>query len=151
MAGFQIIVKDQAIIARLRKLQAATGDLSPVLEPAGERMKLSVEQNFEAGGRPKWQPLSAVTIKLKGNSRILIDRGFLKNVTLKITKGQAIIGTQPNTAAYAARQQLGWPGGGARYGGKVKTPARPFLVLQDADREYILELVDRHIKKAMTS
>ena len=149
MAGFQIIVKDQAIRARLKKLQAATGDLLPVLKPAGEVMKSSVEENFEVGGRPKWKPLSAVTIKMKGHSRPLILHGFLKNVTLKVTKDQAVLGTQPNTSAYAARQQFGWPGGGARYGGKVKTPARPFLVLQEADKKEILDLLDRHIAKAM--
>lgn len=143
MAGFQIIVDDKAIKARLKKLEAATGNLLPVLKPAGEVMKTSVAENFEGGGRPKWQPLAATTIKRKGHSRPLIWKGFLKNVTLKVTKDAAILGTQPNTSAYAARQQFGWPGG------KVKTPARPFLVLQQEDKREILEMLDRHIKKAM--
>lgn len=150
MAGFQVVIKDQAIRDRLKKIEAATGNLQPVLKNAGEVMKSSVEQNFEVGGRPKWRPLAESTVNRKGHRRPLIDRGFLKQVTLKVTRNQAVLGTQPNTSDYAARQHFGWNGAGSRAGGKVKTPARPFMVLQDADKEEILEMLDRHIKKAMT-
>jgi len=159
MAGFQIVIKDEAIRARLKKLEAATGNLLPVLRSGGQVMMTSVRKNFEVGGRPKWQPLSAVTAnspigkkgsRLRGYTPILHVRGFLKNVTLRVTKDQAILGTAPNTKDYAARQQFGWPGGGKRYGGKVKTPARPFMLLQAEDRQEILAVLDKHIEDAMT-
>jgi len=151
MAGLQVIVKDSGIRSRLRKLEAATGDLTPVLKPGGDVMKSSVEENFEVGGRPRWKPLSAATIKRKGHSQPLIWKGILRNVTLRVTQEQAVLGTQPAARDYAARQQFGWDGTGSRAGGKVKTPKRPFLVLQDADKDEILALLDKHIQRAMTS
>lgn len=144
MAGLQVTIKDSGIQRRLEKLQRATGNLRPVLKPAGEVMKSSVEENFEVGGRPRWKPLKDATIDRKGHSRPLILKGVLKMVTLKVTDKEAVLGTHPAAKAYAARQHFGWPAGTASV-----TPARPFMKLQDEDKKEIIDLLDKHIARAM--
>jgi len=135
MAGIFAKLDDRVLQKKLARLRAGVSDASPLMKIWGEIGLASIQENFEVGGRPKkWTKLAASTIERKGHNRPLIGRtGNLSRLTMKADRDGVTLGTSPSSKAYAARQQFGWPGTGARAGGKVKTPARPFLLLQDED------------------
>lgn len=109
-------------------------------------MKASIERNFQASGRPKkWKPLAESTLeRRKGRSpKILIDSSHLKNsMSDRLTSDGVEVGTN---VIYAKRQHFGYPGGSGR--GHSKTPARPFMLLQEEDIRDIGEVFKRHIAR----
>jgi len=119
----------------------------------GEYMLSSVEKNFQLSGRPeKWKRLSPATLKKRtsGKSRrirrsingnkILIQSARLKNsISYTPTRTKVFIGTN---ILYAAIHQFG---GYAGRGRKVYIPARPYLLIQNEDRQWIFNLFQREI------
>lgn len=152
MAGltYNIAVSDTAALQALKNLHNRGRNTLPLMKQIAEVAVSSVQENFEKGGRPRWAPLAASTIKRKGHARPLIFRGQLMRVSRKVSAMTVLIGVQPNTRAYAARQHFGWPGTGSRAGGKVKTPARPFMKLQREDEREIADLVERFYTKVLS-
>lgn len=57
------------VLNRLERLKGGLQDLSPFLSQAGQVVVESSLRNFEVGGRPKWAPLSSVTLLLRGKGR----------------------------------------------------------------------------------
>jgi len=125
----------------------------------GEYMLTSVEENFQAQGRPtRWKRLSIATLKsgYKGKKfkkrggltkafrdhvagkKILIDSGRLKNsITYKVKAIKKLQDTKiyiGTNMVYAAIHQYG---GYAGRGRKVYIPARPYLLMQEQDRVWI--------------
>ena len=177
MAGVTIIVKDDAVKAVLERMRAAGADMLPFFKQVGTYVQASVVRNFEEGGRPKWTPLKAATIKRKrGKTSILVDKGILKGVTMQAGADFAKVGVQPAAKAFAAIHQFGGtinhPGGTAYFPKKdgeivyvsnakarpsmprtkphsITIPARPYLVLQDEDVREILRLAEKHIRDAV--
>lgn len=177
MAGGTIIVRDDALKAALARMLAAGADLLPFYKQVAQLVRSSVLENFEVGGRPKWTPLKAATIKRKrGKTSILVDKGILKGVTAQADAKSARVGVQPAAKAYAAINQFGGtinhPGGTAYFPKKdgeivfvsnararpsmprtkphrITIPARPYLVLQDEDIQLILRLAEKHIEQAI--
>jgi phage virion morphogenesis protein len=98
-----------------------------VTKDFGERMLFSIEENFRKGGRPVgWIPSK------KAKGRTLIDTARLKNsITYRAAPDSLTVGTN---VIYARIHQLG---GMAGRGRKTKIPARPFLVIQEADLTYL--------------
>jgi len=145
MAGVKVTITDREFVRKIRALREGVRGPSALMKNWGEIAGTSILENFEVSGRPtKWKPLSKITIKLKGHARPLIGRtGNLMRITIKPEQSRVVIGTNPATKDYAARQQFGWPGGGGRYGGKVKTPARPFILLQPEDKIEMGEVARR--------
>jgi phage gpG-like protein len=158
--GLDILAK------RLAELAFDTRRVERPLHAIGVYMIGSVEKNFEAQGRPeKWTPLSPATLRGrrgrggKGKygktvalgaggtgAKILMDTGRLKNsIKEKIqlsTDSSVSIGSN---VKYARRQQKGFPRGEGR--GHSRTPARPFLLIQDEDVPKIQEIVLKTIEK----
>jgi len=136
MAGVTGKIEDSELQRKIKALRQGVGDPSDLMKLWGEIAHASIRRNFEVGGRPtKWKPLSKVTIALKGHARPLIRRGFLQNITVRPLRDHVLLGVQPAAKDYAARQHFGFDGSGARAGGKVKTPARPFMLLQAEDKQ----------------
>lgn len=134
------------------------GEIASAIREAGLYMMRSVDNNFRAGGRPKWPALAASTVanRRQNSSKPLQDTGRLKqSITLKTGNETASIGTN---LVYARVHQYGhdgiqipdvyprrakalrWykPGGGVVFAKKaaahvVRIPARPYLVFQKAD------------------
>jgi phage virion morphogenesis protein len=132
-----ISISDGASVP-LREFAVNVADTLPLMKNIGEIALASVQENFEVGGRPKWQPLAPATIKAKGHSKPLVASGVLKSVVMKATANQVTVGVQPAAKDYAAIQHFG---GKAGRGGKVTIPARPFMLLQNEDLQEIEELV----------
>jgi len=109
-------------------------------------MKHAVEENFEKEGRPKWPPLSPVTIKarqMKGYwpGKILQQTGGLaSSISSYSDNDKAVVGTN---VVYAAIHQFGGKAGKLR---KVNIPARPYLQLTDEDMEEILKAIKDYLK-----
>ncbi|MGB8508142.1 MAG: phage virion morphogenesis protein [Pyrinomonadaceae bacterium] len=138
------------LLTRIAKLATDTRHVEKPLKAAGELMRRSVEQNFREQGRPqKWQGLKASTHSRRrrgrgrGGPRILIDTARLKNsIGYRLVTEGVEVGTN---VKYARRQHFGYPGGVGR--GRSKTPARPFLMVQDEDIRGIGDLFRKHIAK----
>jgi len=166
MVSLEIKVEDEEVRQALLRAMKKLGDLSPLMKDFGERMKRSVVQNFIQGGRPeKWKPLKTSTLvswamrkrSLWGGGTLtrygaraisgrkpLIDTGrLMKSITYRAGKDEVRIGTN---VIYAAIHQFG---GKAGRGRKVKIPARPFLLIQDEDKDYILRVTKRFIEEAI--
>lgn len=153
-----IKINDNGVVMRLRKMTDKFENINPVLENIKERLLFSVEQNFLEGGRysaagsimggsRRWAALSKVTKRLRAKrghwpGQILVDNAFLKqSISVEISGDNVIAGTNKK---YAAIQQFG---GMAGRGRKVKIPARPYLVFQDADIAAIEEMIAKHLSE----
>lgn len=139
----------------VRDLAGRLRDLGPVREAFGDRLRRSVLQNFDAGGRPTpWQP------SRKKGGQTLVDTGRLKNsVNYQVDGDDVAVGTD---VAYARAHQLGVDtqvsvparlkrhvdgrllraGQGTRH---MRLPARPFLLVQDEDWAYLGRLLKSYL------
>jgi phage gpG-like protein len=146
---------------------------SPFLRVGGVLMLESVQRNFMEGGRPdKWKPVSEVTYLLRyrdkarfntyssgknkgritkasadnfvsGGADPLRDTGLLMaSITPKEQTDKSIsIGT--NAPQAALMHYGGEPKGFIK--GKALIPARPFMLLQDADRETLTKMAKEFV------
>jgi len=133
------------------------------------QMYRAVQLNFQTEGARtpggKWIPLSPVTIALRrkgkgsGSPRILQDTGYLKNSIIPTyDENQAVVGTNLSYAGIhqygIGRHQVQIPATTRKDGVAVKAhtksappiPARPFMVLNDSDKEKIYRIAVRVIK-----
>jgi phage virion morphogenesis protein len=143
-----ITIDSARLTAALKRLAAAGRDLSPAMRMAAGIMADSVEENFEAEGRPKWQSLAASTLRQRAKEgstgKILQRRGDLaRSITRHCDATSATVGTN---SVYAAIHQFG---GQAGRGRKVTIPARPFLTLGDDDEEDIVQSFARFLGEAV--
>lgn len=127
------------LAARVEKLGM---DLDDFREPLARSIKTvmipSIQQNFEAEGRPSWPPLAEYTIQRRGG-----DSGHILNVTgaleadatsfdiWHITDTAASIQSWPGRTWYAQIHQAGLRGK------KIYIPARPFIMFQSEDEDDI--------------
>ena len=169
-----IKIEDDRVRGLLTRIQRRMADLTPAMKIIGETVRTSVIRNFEVGGRPRWKPLSPVTLARRKGKKILMRQGFAGglagSIHWKAYSDRAVIGTNK---IYAAVHQFGAKKGsfGAftftvrehmrriRSGGKVRVrehkrtvrlpwgdiPARPFLMVQREDWEEIREALLEHI------
>jgi phage gpG-like protein len=78
--NFEIEIKDKGIQDLLSRIERRVNRLKPAMGLIGEIALGSIQENFEKGGRPTWQPLSQTTINLrkkinKWPGRILVRGG----------------------------------------------------------------------------
>lgn len=133
----KISVDDREIRSLLSRFQARLRDLTPAMKIVGEIVQTSVLRNFEAGGRPqKWAPLKASTIlqRLRQGhwpGQILVRHGvsggLMGSISYRAYNDRAVVSANKK---YAAIHQFG---GKAGRGLKANIPARPYLLIQDAD------------------
>jgi len=131
---------------KLEKMVELAVDRRKIVRIIAGLMKHAVEENFEKEGRPKWPPLSPVTIKarqMKGYwpGKILQQTGGLaSSISSYSDNDKAVVGTN---VVYAAIHQFGGKAGKLR---KVNIPARPYLQLTDEDMEEILKAIKDYLK-----
>lgn len=88
----------------------------PLMRAIREVMVPSIRANFDAGGRPAWEPLAADTVKIRGNAGPILNRsGTLKQVATQIniwdvTTTSAVIRDLPDKAWYGKVHQGGYEG-----------------------------------------
>jgi len=97
----------EQVSAELRGLVARVDDLRPVLAQFGIHMIRSVEQTFQAGGRPTaWPP--SIRAMTKGG-KTLIKTARLKDSIVAAVTGPRTLSVGTNVK-YAAVHQLGFSG-----------------------------------------
>jgi phage virion morphogenesis protein len=148
----------EGLNAALRRLQELALDARKVerpLEAIGVYMLGSVEKNFQQQGRPeRWSPLSPRTLagrrkgRGKGGPKILIDMARLKNsMNHKVRIGEPSSYVEVGTnVIYGPRHHFGYKGE-KKGRGQAKTPARPFLLIQEEDNQKIEEIFNRHLRR----
>ena len=143
-------INDLESSRRMAELAAEGRNLHPLMLDIGEEMRRVVEGNFAEGGRPEaWKPSPR---SRRDGGKPLTDSGRLRrSITVDAVSDRVRVGTN---VAYARIHQLGgktkphtirpvharalfWPG--AKHPVKAVShpgsniPARPFLILGDAD------------------
>jgi len=138
------------VLNRTSRLRRDIKHVERPMKAAGTYMIGSIVKNFNAGGRPtKWAKLDDSTIagrrrgKKKGGIKILVDMGQLRNSnSMRLRSDGVEVGTN---MVQAKRQHFGYPGHPGP--GGAKTPARPFMLLQDEDSEGIAKIFSRHLSR----
>ena len=163
--SFQFKIDDKGFNTWLAGLRHRMNNLETPMKVIGDQMVKSVRENFLQSGRPeKWKELSAATIigalrtkdftkkgaltakavKKVNTRKILIGNGMkgglMDSIHYEATSDSVSIG--PDNRPYARIHQFG---GMAGRGKKVAIPARPYLVVQDADVEMAKKIIMAHL------
>jgi len=105
----------------------------PLNRSVREVMIPSIQENFDAEGRPPWQELAEGTISQRGAAHPILQRsGALRRAAIALARWaidseSAVYIASSGPVAYAAIHQFG--------GGDI--PARPFVGMQPEDEEKI--------------
>ncbi len=126
------------IDVEINGLEQIENTLSQIAQKAQNRKSLmrsiagtlesAVLQNFDEGGRPKW-----LGLKYRKGTPLVDTENLMGSITSRYDNDSAEVGTNE---PYAPIHHFG---GMAGRGRKVKIDARPFLVLTQQDKDYILE------------
>lgn len=117
------------LVALLLALAARVRSPREALEEAGGEMVASIRRTFDAGGRPRWAPLSTAT-RARGGS-ILNRSGDLRSSFEPRVRGRTV--SAESNVVYGPRQHFGYDPGGKTGPGQVRTPARSFAFVADED------------------
>ena len=155
-----IEINDRPVLDAFRRLRRAGGDLSPVMRDIGDALVRSTRRRFEPGQErapsgEKWAALSPryKARKPRLKDRILVLDSYLgSGIESRPGKDYVEVGS---TTEYASTHQFGAAKGA--FGSSKRglpipwgdIPARPFLGLSDGDRENIVDILRRHIAKAL--
>lgn len=116
--------------------QRLNGDLTPLTSAIGAILESSTRERFSTKKSPDgvaWENLLPDTVKSKGNSEILVDKGdLMKSITRHANADSVIVGTDRHYGKY---HQLG----------TQNMVARPFLGLSVDDKSTINELIESFI------
>jgi phage virion morphogenesis protein len=164
MSGLAVRVLAADVVARLREMEDRGGNLTGVMRDFGEHMKGSIQANFDAQGRPvRWSPLSLAAkiswhtarksfwdkrgarMSTEGRAawagrKVLTDTGTLRRSIYYTATARGL--TLATNVKYAAIHQFG---GQAGRGRKVFIPARPYLLFQAEDLDYLQRSILRHV------
>lgn len=147
------------VAAMLERLAQGVRYNAPLMRTIAGTMQSAVDQNFAAGGRPKW-----LGVKSRPGGAPLIDSGILRNsIHSAWDNNEAQVGTN---VKYAAIHQFGGKTKPHKikpvmkkalaFGGVVRKsvnhpgseiPARPFLQLTPQDEGDILEDVQDYFQR----
>jgi len=152
MLSAKISVDDRQVRTMLTGLTTRLKEPEKPLRECGPVLLRSIAKTFKAGGRPlRWKPSRRA---LKGGKTLIDTARLMRSISMQVTGKILRVGT---SVKYAAIHQLGgriparvvlpkrakalrWidKSGTVRFAKKVTIgptdiPARPFLVIQDAD------------------
>lgn len=130
----------------LAAMRARAADETPAMEAIQVVMIRSAHENFVAGGRPTWQPLSAATVKRRRNEdkvsiQILRDTGLLMLSLFETPNQYSVREVTPQSVAIGTNR----PGASAHQEGSSRLPARPFLIHQPQDIKDYKQIILDHI------
>lgn len=144
MANISVFVDDSEVQNLLRELGDRANDLTPAMKQIGEYMRMRTEENFAREMTPDgraWRSIGnsqsiartfAKKQKNGGIMKMLQDRGDLRSsIAYQVEPRSVFIGTNIKVGAWSlgAIHQYGAP--------RRNIPARPFLGVNQADREEI--------------
>lgn len=127
------INNENEVSALLEALSNGVRYRAPLMRTLANTMRSAVDQNFEAGGRPKW-----LGVNSRPNGSPLIDSGTLRN-TIRATwdNDEALVGTN---LAYAAIHQ---------FGGEIHKKARKAKLYYKMNKNG--EVSNRFVKKSKSN
>lgn len=162
--SIRLHVDEMGALQAIQGVEQRLTHLTPVLEDIRERMIDSIQRNFDAGGRPTAWPVSQRARQESGKT--LIRTARLKNsLTGQVQSNRVTLGTN---MLYARIHQFGGTiqipelrprnkkalrfmiGGREVFARRVRAhavhiPARPFLVIQEADEVYIRRVIQDYL------
>lgn len=165
MISIKTTIKDMGMKAAVKGLSDRLSRPQKALRECGLVLLRSISKTFKAGGRPvRWKPSKRA--QLTGGKTLIDTARLMRSITMKVAARSVSWGTN---VKYAGIQHLGGriPGrtiypkrakalrwidkaGNVRFAKKVtigptQMPARPFLVIQDADWRVFRRIFADHI------
>lgn len=164
-AGIRIEVDDKDAVADLRRLVARVTNPAPAFDEIGSYLVASVIRRFETESGPGGAPWKKSRRAAREGGQTLTDKGRLRNsLTHNVLADGVEVGTNvvyaaihqfggrtpPRTIRPKRKKALYFPGA-AHPVAKVNhpgsnIPARPFLGIDERDREAIRRIVARHLE-----
>jgi phage gpG-like protein len=166
LTQFTITTNDRAVLDALQQAANQITDLTPVMESIGEHFLLRTRERFDtetAPGGNRWAALAQATVKAK-ERRALVGSPDVKSATRErrgrgrsrvrsnarpsdILKDTFLLRDTVTYQASAVSVAVGTP---QRYGlhhqyGTKKMPARPFLGVDEQDRQEIIAIVGDYL------
>lgn len=145
--GISIQVNDSEVRSLLDRMAGRMADTTPMMRIIGETVRTSVERNFAADGRPRWE-VSGRAASDGGQTLSLTGR-LRRSFTVAAGNGWAAVGTnvlyaaihqfggktRPHTIEPRNKKALRTPYGIFRrvHHPGSRIPARPFLMVQPED------------------
>lgn len=154
---FTVHLEHQRLQETLRTIEWAVGDLAPLMRGIAAELASQTGENFEAEGRPDWQPLSDVTLARReaagygsGQMLQLTAGGLAQSITVHHDDSSALVGSNK---PYAAMMQFGgdksdFPHLWGDIPGRAYLPMDAEGQLQPEAEEAILDLAMDHLKRA---
>ncbi|ELX4136197.1 phage virion morphogenesis protein [Vibrio vulnificus] len=150
MAGvrYSVRINDAEIQDALNQLIKRGLDLAPAMANIGEELLISHDQRFRDQKSPDgvpWAPLSETTksLKAKNVDTILVLNGVLSGTLNYQASSDNLLFGSP--LEYAATHQFGRTTTANSMIPNKEIPARPFLGVDDGDREMILETLSDYL------
>ncbi|ENM3902736.1 phage virion morphogenesis protein [Vibrio cholerae] len=150
MAGvrYSVRINDAEIQDALSQLIKRGLDLTPAMANIGEELLISHDQRFRDQKSPDgapWAPLSEATksLKAKNVDTILVLNGVLSGTLNYQASSDNLLFGSP--LEYAATHQFGRTTTANSMIPNKEIPARPFLGVDDGDREMILETLSDYL------
>lgn len=132
-----------AMLASFDAFGSALQDFEePLKRSVKEVLMPSIAQNFDAGGRPPWEPNAEGTVRVKGHNTVLVNSGDLQAAAQSydiwaFSRDSASVETLPQRVWYGIVQQNGGPPGRANF-----IPARPFIQAAEEDLDEIVDIFE---------
>ncbi|HEX8177859.1 MAG TPA: hypothetical protein VF543_22410 [Pyrinomonadaceae bacterium] len=125
------------LLKRIARVQANINNPGKPLKDSADHQLDSLDKNFDVGGRPRWQPLGANTLRRKKGS-ILDESGDMRGANKPEMEGSgwSIINTDWKAPFHLT---------GTEVDGEEHIPARNWLVYQPEDVTTIGSLFMDHI------
>lgn len=117
-------------------------DMGPVLGGFAPRLYESIMKNFEAGGRPPWAPLDPEYARRKA------DRGHPRNILVRTGAMKSGVGVAAGPGKIATFSAAPYSSVHQHGDAKRNIPSRPFLDIQDGDREELVRMIGDYITGA---
>ncbi|KAA6204511.1 MAG: phage virion morphogenesis protein [Candidatus Tokpelaia sp.] len=166
MAGVSIKVNvdDKRLLADFSRLQRMMGDTTPIMRIIGVGLTGNIQKRLKTGAlESRWAPLNPAYKATKRNARMMVESGMLRSsLTSAPGNGYVYIGTN---RIYAAIHQLGgtikrkyeggWRSDKEDHTWETKSvttmPARPFLTVEEDDREMMANIIFTRIQRLLSS
>lgn len=165
MISLKVKVKDMEAKTALKGLSTRLKRPQKPLKECGLVLLRSIGKTFKAGGRPvRWKP--SIRAQKRGGKTLIKTARLMRSISMQVIGKVLRVGTP---VKYAAIHQLGgtiparvilprrakalrWidRSGNVRFAKKVSIgptgiPARPFLVIQDADWRVFRRIFEKHL------